>query len=124
MKKLSMLFAGTVVALSLSGAAHAERPDHFQGKPADTLSEAVANFSEYNEKLSAILAQDNIEPADMGTVHELTYTLESALEKIQSELAELAETLEDVHVASERLDTESVKTQGRKYLQTAREIIQ
>jgi len=124
MKNLSMLLAGTFLALSLTGTAHAERPDHFRGKPAETLSDAVANFSEYNQKLSTIVAQNDLTPADMVKVHELTYTLENALKKISSELAELAETLEEVHVASERLEAETVKTQGQKYLKTAGEIIQ
>lgn len=123
MTKLSMLFASAFLALALAGTANAERPDHFRGKSAETLSEAVANFSEYNQKLAAIVAQNELTPADMVKVHELTYTLENALEKIDSELAELADTLEEVHVASERLDAETVKTQGRKYLKTAGEIV-
>lgn len=123
MKNLSILFAGVVLALGLSAAAHADRPDHFKGKPAETLSAAVANFSEYNQHLAAVLAKDSLEPADMVKVHELTYTLENALEKLRAELAELADTLEEVHVASEKLDAKAVKTQGQKYLGTAREII-
>lgn len=123
MKNLSILFAGVVLALGLSGAAHAERPDHFKGKPAETLSAAVTNFSDYNQQLAAILAKDSLAPADMVKVHELTYTLENALEKISAELTALAETLEEVHVASEKLDANAVKTQGQKYLGTAREII-
>lgn len=125
MKKLSLLFTGAIFALSLSVTAYAdERPDHFRGKTAETLAEAVANFSEYNEKLSAVLAQGSLEPKDMVKVHELTYTLENALEKIQSELVELAETLEEVHVASEEMEADAVTTHGQKYLEAAREIIQ
>ncbi|AMN47424.1 hypothetical protein ACG33_10010 [Steroidobacter denitrificans] len=123
MKNLSLLFAGALLALSLTGAAQAERPDHFRGKPAATLSEAVSNFSEYNQKLAALVAQNDLTPADMVKVHELTYTLENALKKINAELAGLAEALEEVHLASERLDAETLKTQGQKYLQTAGEII-
>ncbi|MFA5632348.1 MAG: DUF6746 family protein [Porticoccaceae bacterium] len=117
--------AGALLVLGLSCTALAEdRPDHFHGKSADTLEAAVANFSEYNEKLAALLAKDDLEPVDMAQVHELTYTLENALEKISEELDELADTLEEVHVASEKLDAEVVKTQGQKYLETARKIVQ
>lgn len=124
MRKSSMLFAGVALAMGLSAAVIAdERPDHFKGKSSATLSEAVANFSEFNEQLSVIVARDNLEPADMVKVHELTYTLENALEKIRSELDDLADTLEEVHVASERMDADAVKAQGQKYLQTSNEVI-
>ncbi|MFV0456769.1 MAG: DUF6746 family protein [Pseudomonas sp.] len=123
MKNLSMLFTGAVLTLGLASAAHADRPDHFKGKPAETLSAAVVNFSDYNQQLAAVLAKDKLEPVDMAKVHELTYTLENALEKISAEMTALAETLEEVHVASEKLDANTVQTQGQKYLGTAREII-
>lgn len=123
MKFVSTLLAVALFALSASGSALAQRPDHFKGKKAETLNEAVANFSEYNKKLSAILAKRDLAPADMVKIHELTYTLENALENIRAELAALAETLEEVHVASERLDAAAVKARGQTYLRTAREIV-
>jgi hypothetical protein len=123
MKSLSMLVAGAVFALSLSGVTHAQqRPDHFQGKSAGTLTEAYNNLAEHNKKLSAILAQDKLGPADMAKVHELSYTLENALDKIRVELVDVAKTLERVHVGSEREDFDEVKTQGQKYLETAAQI--
>lgn len=44
MKFVSMLLAATLLALSASGAAYAQRVEHFKGKKAETLTEAVANF--------------------------------------------------------------------------------
>lgn len=123
MKKLSILFA-CVLTLGLAATAHADkRPDHYKGEPAETLAAAVTNFSQYNQQLAAILAKDTLAPADLGKVHELTYTLENALEKLREELGDLADTLEEVHVASEKNDTKGVKEQGQKYLETAQEII-
>jgi hypothetical protein len=109
--------------LYLAGSVQADRADHFKGLPADTLEEAVTNFSEYNEKLRAILARDELTAADIGTIHELTYTLENALEKINAEFAALAETLEEVHVASETADYGRVKEKGREYLSTATTVV-
>ncbi|HUH89746.1 MAG TPA: DUF6746 family protein [Lysobacter sp.] len=124
MKNPALLFAGLVFALGFSTAAFAdERADHFSGEPAETLNQAVANFSDYNGQLAIIVAKDALEPEDMLQVHQLTYTLENALEKIRTELADLADTLEAVHVASERMEADAVKTQGRKYLQVAAEVI-
>lgn len=99
-----------------------ERPDHFEGEPARTLEEALDNFSTYNARLAEIIAADRLDARAVAEVHQLTYTLENALEKIREELAELAEVLEEVHVASEHNDGETVQARGRVYLDTARAI--
>lgn len=113
-----------ILAATVSSPIRAEeRVDHFEGEPAETLEQAVANFSEYNARLAELMARDELSDADLVTVHELTYTLENALERINSELADLSETLESVHLASEALDAESVHRQGRKYLETAAKVI-
>ncbi|MCW5599326.1 MAG: hypothetical protein KIT59_09470 [Nitrosomonas sp.] len=123
MKKIAFLIT-SLLALSLSTMAQAEeRPDHFKGKPSETLEQAVVNFSEYNGKLADLLAKDALSPQDLHQVHELTYTLENALEKINAELTELANTLEAVHVASENGDAKTTKEQGARYLDTARKVI-
>lgn len=115
-----------LVALSLAASSLVfadERPDHYEGKPSETLEQALANFSEYNKKFAAILAKKELVPADMHQVHELTYTMENALEKIRDELEELADTLEEVHVASESANSAAVKKYGEAYLETARKIV-
>ncbi|MGY0650704.1 DUF6746 family protein [Luteimonas sp. A537] len=123
MKNLSLLFAGPLLALGLCGTAHAdERPEHFEGEASATLDQALANFANYNAQLAAVLAEDDMRPEHTAKIHELTYTLENALEKIASELDDLAETLESVHVASERYEVDTVRAQGRKYLDTAAKI--
>lgn len=123
MKKITFLIT-SLFALSLSAMIQAEeRPDHFKGKSSETLEQAVANFSEYNGKLADLLAKDALSPHDLHQVHELTYTLENALEKLNAELTELANTLEAVHVASENGDAKTTKEQGARYLDTARKVI-
>ena len=112
-----------LVLLVASPAVLADRADHFEGKSADTLAEAVANMSEYNEQLAAILAQEALIPQDMHNVHQLTYTLENALERIRAEVVELADVLETVHLASETADTDAVLESGAVYLDTARILV-
>ncbi|MCA1806064.1 MAG: hypothetical protein LC646_12220 [Xanthomonadaceae bacterium] len=113
-----------VTLLTIGGPAHAdERPDHFKGLPANTLEEAVRNFSEHNHKLEAVLTQDTLTSRELFAIHELTYTLENALERINTELEALAETLEEVHVASETADTETVRSKGGEYLSVSRKMI-
>lgn len=113
------------LALGLAGAARAdeERIDHYERKPAETLAAAVANFADYNAKLAAVLGKDELSDRDLEAVHEITYTLETALERIRQDLAGLAETLEALHVASESHDTAGTKAHGTAYLATARTVI-
>lgn len=101
----------------------AERVDHHTGKSADTLGEAVENFSQYNKRLASVLDKDRLTPDDLNTIHLLTYTLENALEKINADLAELAETLESLHVASETADAEAARQYGETYLHNAQTVI-
>ncbi|RKT44222.1 DUF6746 family protein [Thiocapsa rosea] len=117
------LVAALLVGMAAGASAQTDRVEHFKGLPADTLEQAVANFSEYNGKLRAILDKGDLEGQDLATVHELTYTLETALAKINAELTALAETLEEVHIASETADIDTVKTKGREYLSVAAEVI-
>jgi uncharacterized protein (DUF342 family) len=119
------LLKGAVFAVSLAvagGAVAEDRPSHFKGQAAPDLNTAVANFSEYNNRLEKILAGE-LTDADLATVHELTYTLENALEKINIDLEELAEILEKVHIASETANRDALKEAGPVYLSTARTVI-
>lgn len=114
-----------IIALSLSATtwADSDRPAHAKGEPADTLEQAVSNLSEYNDKLEAVLQKDELSATDMHDIHMLTYTLENALQKIQADLAETAEVLEQVHIASETNKPEVVKTRGQVYLETTRQLV-
>ena len=117
-----------IIALSLSAASWADDPAartaHSKGEPAETLQQAVTNLSEYNGKLEALLAKDELTAMDMHEVHMLTYTLENALEKIQADLGEAAVVLEEVHVASETGQPEVVQEKGQTYLQATRALAQ
>lgn len=120
------LIKGAVLAVSLvvAGGAVADddRPDHFKGLKSPDLQTAVANFSEYNNRLEKVLGGE-LTAADMQTIHELTYTLENALEKINEDLEELADTLEEVHLASETNNRDELKKVAPVYLETSRIII-
>ena len=48
---------------------------------------------------------------------------QDALEKLREEMEDLAEVLEEVHLASENADPETVKSKGRDYLETSRQVI-
>ncbi len=111
--------AGLVIGLAAPSMAD-DRVDHFAGEPAETLDQALANFSEYNTRLEAVLEKETLDFPDMRVIHELTYTLENALEKIREDMAVLAETLEALHLASETGDEDGSRRHGEAYLETAR----
>ncbi|MGF1639880.1 MAG: DUF6746 family protein [Rhodospirillales bacterium] len=119
----AVLVMGLTTEVLEAGADDA-RANHYEGLPSATLDDAVKNFSEYNRKLEEILDKGELTSEDMDTVHQLSYTLENALQKIGEEASALAETLEEVHVASETGDAERVRVKGGEYLSVARKLIE
>lgn len=125
MKSLFVVLA--LMCMSLTGPASASgggerKPAHFKAESSATLEQAVTNLRTYNARLERILAGP-VSDADMVEVHQLTYTLETALKKIDEEVEQLAETLEKVHVGSEKLDRDVVVNNGRAYLDTAAKLV-
>lgn len=122
MKKL--LLSALLSGLMTTATAQASSPtEHFKGEPADTLSQAVANFSETNQQLAELLAQEELSMEDLGTIHELSYTLENALQKINEEADAMAVDLEEVHLGSETGDFERVQSHGADYLEAAQTLV-
>lgn len=121
----SLLNTGLICAgLLLAAPSFADdRPAHSQGEPSHTLPEALANLTEYNNRLEGLLGKKELSTQDMHDIHMLTYTLENALETIEESVDKLEDSLEKVHVASEHGDINTAKTQGQIYLDSARELI-
>lgn len=115
---MKSLIQTTVLALSSLIASHA----FADVQPSRNLAEAVKNFSEYNTRLEQTMAQ-GLTPQNMSQIHELTYTLKDALEKINEEMDGLTDTLEEIHIASEAQDADEVKSHATDYLKTARTVI-
>lgn len=114
-----------VVGLFLAPVVHAaESVDHFEGEPAETLEQAVANLSEYNAKLAAIVDKGELSDADHARIQELTYTLENALARIKKEIDVMAEDLEAVHLASEQRAADVVTDKAPAYLSAARTLVE
>lgn len=84
-----MWFAGFAVASD-------DRVDHFQGQSADTIEQALMNLEQYNARLSEILNAGEMDAETSYEIHQLTYTLENALERLETELEVLQEHLEAV----------------------------
>ncbi|HCC81460.1 MAG TPA: hypothetical protein DEQ25_09270 [Methylophaga sp.] len=109
--------AAAALSFGVATMAKAETVEHFEGKNAESLEEAVTNFKLYNQRLESLLKKDSMSADDVTKVHELTYTLENALAKINDELGKLAVTLEEVHLASEKYDADAVRDHGDAYME-------
>lgn len=121
--KTTLQIAAAAAALLFAALAFADDDyEHCKGEPSKTLEQAVANLSEYNNRLEKVLAGE-LTPEAMNEVHQLTYTLENALGKMDDELEDIAERLELVHKASERADPDTVKKEGAVYLEKSRTIV-
>lgn len=108
-----------VSAASADGHGHhkheAEKAKHFAAKPAPDVNTALCNLEKYNAILGDITAGKTLDPVSMNKVHELTYTLENALARLNATLEATAVALEEVHLASERMDQAVVKAESQKY---------
>lgn len=116
----SISIAITYAAITLPVNAH--DTEHFKGLPANTLEQAVSNLSVYNKKLEEILMGE-LTPTAMAEIHQLTYTLENALETLENSIESIEDTLEKVHKGSERADTATVKSASEQYLTETKKII-
>lgn len=95
---------------------------HFKGKPSATLPDAMRNLSESNARLEQLL-KGPVDDVAIAEIHQLTYTMENGLEKLRKELGALADTLEDLHKASEKMEREKVLRHGADYLSVSRQVI-
>lgn len=121
MKRI-LAVAAIAAGLAIPGLVSAGEVDHYEGKSSRNLDEALANLAEYNRKLEEILEQEQLDPGDMERIHQLTYTLEKALARINTEVSDLAGTLEQLHLSSERQERNAVTEHGAEYLQGTRKL--
>jgi len=119
-KSLRIIATSAAIGIGCAQLGAAEEVDHYAPLPSDTLAEAVENFVTYNRKMEEVLAQDDLSVQDMEEVHQLTYTIEVALAKINAELGVLPAVLEEVHLASEGDDPDRLRALAETYLSQAR----
>lgn len=111
--KLTLVFAALVSNFVVAE----ESYNHFPSLPSNDTQTAICNLNTYNLKLQEIISKKRISPEDMVKIHELTYTLENAVARLQTTLEVTAVELEKVHKASERMDSKVVKHSGDSYIQ-------
>lgn len=93
-----------------------EKYQHFASLNSNDIPTALCNIQTYNETLTSITSKANLTAEDMVKIHELTYTLENAVNFLTVTLNNVAVNLEDVHQASEQLDQNTIKQSAEQYL--------
>jgi len=117
------LAAGAFAIPALASEDEKKEFEHYRAEQAKTLKQAVKNFSEYNKVIAKVLEKEELSAADVEEIHEATYSLETALKKIEEGIERTEETLETLHRASEAHQEEAVREAGKAYLDTAGKII-
>lgn len=105
--------------VTLSGTVYASEIRHYKGQDVNTVEEALTVLQEYNPKLQALLESEELKPQDMGKIHEMTYSMENALKILEGSLKITQRNLEELHLSSERMETEKTKIYGKLYLDDA-----
>lgn len=119
--KLTALVATLLCASTITQAD--EKYRHFPSLTAENTTVALCNLATFNQKLQAIVNKKQLTPEDMVKVHELTYTLENAVIRLQKDLDTIAVDLEKVHKASEVLAEKTIKKSGGEYLSATNDIL-
>jgi len=111
-----LLYTPLLLAL-LAGSALADEATHdVQGKPSPTLSDAIDNLEQENDRLQALLEQDSLDEEGYVLIHELSHTLENALVTIEEEVSATRSPVEQLRMGAENHDEARVREQGQTYL--------
>ena len=119
---LRKTISAIILAAATVSVAHATDVKHFKGEKPETMAEAIAIIEKYNAQLEGRI-QYELTPYTMAEIHQMTYSLENALEFIDDHLDQTQENLEKVHIASETMDTETVQKKGKEFLQGTKELL-
>ena len=111
-----------ILAAATVSVAYATDVKHFKGEKPETMAEAIAIIEKYNAQLEGRI-QYELTPYTMAEIHQMTYSLENALEFIDDHLDQTQENLEKVHIASETNDSETVQQKGKEYLQGTKDLL-
>lgn len=94
-----------------------ERVDHYKGEAMETVDKAVKSLHENIAKISALMAAEDFGAVEMEDIHEISYTLETAIDELIKEkagtperLGSIDEAVQAVHYASENQEEEELRT--------------
>lgn len=115
MKKL--LLTSALMAIATTSIASDDK--HFKGKMPTSYTQAQEQLVEAKAELAKLLEDGKVSTAEMGKIHQLTYSLENALEFMEDEMEQIQETLERVHKGSEHGTNEQVFNDSKLFLKNS-----
>ncbi|TQV73122.1 hypothetical protein FLL45_16850 [Aliikangiella marina] len=121
-KSITLAVAGVVLTCA-TGFVHAEQVRHFAGKEVADYSQALAVLKSHNHQLKLLLSQKRLTKADLEQIHQMTYTMENAYQKMQQELTSTAEALEALHLASEGESSEKARELAKNYVVKSEQVL-
>ncbi len=110
MKKLTL----TIFVLMLfSPAVLADDVEHYEGKEFENSKAAMEALINTSNVMAEAAAAEDLDAAKMEIIHETSYTTEDAVVMLgknkKNDVKELAEKLEEVHLASENRKVDEVR---------------
>jgi len=122
-----LMAAGPAQAGSESGDDHGndhdERVEHYAGKEVESKQAAVKILRTYNARLEKRIGGE-LTPETMNAIHKMSYTMENALAKLDGDLDGAAQSLERMHLSSERMETDAVKRHAQAYLHVMPKVLE
>ena len=126
----SQAYADEAAHTQDSQAAAEERVEHYQAEKLETVNEAFKALDEKVAEIATIVAQDNeLDITELEDIHEASYTLEAAVDKIREEKAAdvaqidaLDEAVQALHFASENQEEGKTREWFAKLKTTATDI--
>ncbi|WP_223670251.1 DUF6746 family protein [Kangiella shandongensis] len=105
---LSFLIVATVSASEIR---------HYKGEDVNTVEEAISVLKKYNTELEKLLKAEELKAQDMAKIHQMTYSMENALEILEGSLNITQRNLEELHLSSETMKTDKAQIYGQLYLE-------
>jgi hypothetical protein len=115
-KSLAILCLAATLALPTFANAEAEKIEHYEGQEIASSQEAITILQKDSAKITELLDGSDINDTVFETIHEMSYTLENATDKLialeytaQPKLDALDEAVQAIHHASESHEGDKVK---------------
>ncbi|WP_395342300.1 DUF6746 family protein [Ningiella sp. W23] len=114
---LKLIAISSIAAIFFASPALADDTNqHFVPIDSPDLTAAICNAQAHNKKLAPLVAKESHTVEDLLEIHEITYTLENALMRIEKDLEKMKNDLEEIHLGSESMKADRISKFGAEYL--------
>ena len=122
--KISIISLLFIFSMTTGNTFAGERADHYKGKVPKSLDQAINYLRSHNAQLNTLLKTEKLSPQQLDEIHQMTYTMENAIEKLKNGVTGISDSLEALHKASETGQTNITKSLGEKYLLLSKPLVE